>query len=137
MAGERVRFTGHVPEDDVQLWFSAADVALLPYPRPFSSSGALALALAYRTPSVLSRELAECIGAPAAMSVDREPQALADRLQLLATRSDALDDLAAATASVARDRSWPLVAARHLDVYEEVIRGHGAPRRRVRTAQPG
>ncbi|HEY3671390.1 MAG TPA: glycosyltransferase [Acidimicrobiia bacterium] len=136
-AGDRVRFTGHVPEDDVRLWFSAADVALLPYPRPYSSSGALALALAYRTPALLSRELAECIGAASAMTVDREPRALAERLDALATRPELLAEVADATASLARDRSWPLVAARHLDVYEEVIRGHGATGRRVRAMQSG
>jgi hypothetical protein len=86
---------------------------------------------------LLSRELAECVGAPVAMTVDREPTVLAERLQGLATRPDELDALARATASLARDRSWPLVAARHLDVYEEVIRGHGSPRGRVRAAQSG
>jgi glycosyltransferase involved in cell wall biosynthesis len=151
-ANERVRFTGHVPEADVPFWFGAADVALLPYPKPFSSSGALALALAHRTPSLLSLELARCVGAPAVMGVDctgrdgctdhtdcteAAAQILADRLDELATQPAALDELGAATASVARDRSWPLVAARHLDLYEEVIREHRPSRRRVRTAQPG
>jgi glycosyltransferase involved in cell wall biosynthesis len=136
-AADNVRFTGHVPEELVRSWFSAADLALLPYPRPFSSSGALALALGYRTPSLLSRELAECVGAPAEMTVDRDPRVLAGRFLSLAARPDALDALNAATATLARNRSWPLVAARHLDVYEEVIRGNGAPRRRVRAAQSG
>ena len=35
-------------------WFAAADVAVFPYPKPFASSGALALALAHGTPVLLS-----------------------------------------------------------------------------------
>src|SRR5690606_10209110 len=38
--GDHARFTGHVPDGDVAAWFAAADLALLPYPRPVSSSGA-------------------------------------------------------------------------------------------------
>jgi glycosyltransferase involved in cell wall biosynthesis len=40
--GDVARFTGWVPDDDVPAWFAAADLALFPYPKPFSSSGALA-----------------------------------------------------------------------------------------------
>jgi glycosyltransferase involved in cell wall biosynthesis len=135
--GHIARFTGRVPDEEVPLWFSAADVALYLYPRPFSSSGALALALGYGTPAMLSRELAACVGASADMAVERDPQVLADRLRSLAASPRELERLGAATAALARDRSWPHVATRHLDLYEEVIRGHGAPRRRVRAAQPG
>jgi glycosyltransferase involved in cell wall biosynthesis len=134
-ATENVQFTGRVPDGDVRLWFSAADLALLAYPRPVSSSGALALAFGYRTPTLLSQELATCVGAPTEMSTDRDPARLADRLLMLASNRSALDGLASATAAAAHDRSWPLVAARHLDLYEEVIHGHGAPGRRIRTAQ--
>ena len=52
--GDVATFTGWVADDDVASWFSAADVAVFPYPRPFSSSGALALALAHGTPALLS-----------------------------------------------------------------------------------
>ncbi|MGH3744274.1 MAG: glycosyltransferase, partial [Mycobacteriales bacterium] len=45
------RFTGYVDEADVADWFGAVDVALFCYPRPHAASGALALALAYGTPS--------------------------------------------------------------------------------------
>jgi len=136
-APANVRFTGYVPEDAVRSWFSAVDVALLPYPRPFSSSGALALALAYGTPTLLSTELAACIDAPEIMATTRDPRGLADRLVELASDPRALDGLRSATAALARDRSWPLVAARHLELYEEVIHDDRASRRRIRAAQPG
>ena len=53
-APTNARFTGYVADVDVARWFAAADVALLPYPQPFASSGPLALALAHGTPVLLS-----------------------------------------------------------------------------------
>lgn len=157
--GGHARFTGFVPEDEVAAWFAAADVALFPYPQPFSASGALALALAHRTPALLSPELAATAGAPEAMTAPREPRALAALLDELATERatgenydhDAgagagagvavvrdgsegagvrlaatrpfaggegrLAAVRAATAELGRERAWPAVARRHLEVY--------------------
>ncbi|HEX6025000.1 MAG TPA: glycosyltransferase [Solirubrobacter sp.] len=111
-----VRFTGFVPEPDIARWFAAADVALLPYPRPFASSGPLALALAHRTPVLLSQALARTVGAPGELAV--EPGALAERLQQLANDPAARAALADASSRLAAGRTWPEVARRHLAVYE-------------------
>lgn len=134
--GHIARFTGRVPDGDVPLWFSAADVALYPYPRPFSSSGALALALAYRTPVLLSPELTRCTGAPSALTAPRDASGLAMRLRDLAEKPGALEILRSAAASLGEKRAWPRVAAHHLDLYGEVIDAHGPTRRRLRPAQP-
>ena len=134
--GHIARFTGRVPDEEVPLWFSAADVALYPYPRPFSSSGALALALAYRTPVLLSPELAPCTGAPDALAAPREASGLAVRLRDLAEKPGALEILRSAGTSLGEERSWPRVAAHHLELYGEVIDAHRPARRRVRPTQP-
>lgn len=118
--GDHARFTGHVPDPDVGPWFAAADLALLPYPRPVSSSGALALALAHGTPVALSPELAACAGAPPRLAVPREPAALAGALRALHADRAALARLGEAAAAMAADRAWPAVARRHLALYEEV-----------------
>ncbi len=109
-------FTGWVPGEDVLDWFRAADVALFPYPRPFSSSGALALALAVGTPVLLSAPLARCIGAPSDLVAATEAD-LATRLRRLARRPDDLARLQAWTDVLADDRRWDRVAARHRAVY--------------------
>lgn len=110
------RFTGWVPGDDVAAWFQAADVALFPYPRPFSSSGALALALAARTPVLLSAPMARCIGAPSAV-VAPTVDDLASRLGALAADPAARLSLQRWTDALADGRRWDAVARRHLDVY--------------------
>jgi glycosyltransferase involved in cell wall biosynthesis len=115
-------FAGPVPDADVRDWFAAADVALFPYPRPHATSGPLALALGAGTPVLLSEALAACAGAPATLAVPADPVALGGRLAMLAADEAARDALAAASAALARDRSWPQVARRHLEVYAEVAR---------------
>lgn len=132
--GAVATFTGYVDDADVGDWFAAADVALLPYPRPHASSGPLALALGAGTPVLLSTPLQRCAGAPDALAVDAEPAVLAARLRALADSPAALADLADASRALARDRAWPAVAERHLDVYEEVTHGRRASGRSLRAA---
>jgi glycosyltransferase involved in cell wall biosynthesis len=116
-APDNVRFTGFVPDADVPRWFAAADVALLPYPQPFASSGPLALALAHGTPVLLSEALARTVGAPDELAVDLDPAAIAARLGTRARAAGARAATAAAASTLAAGRSWPEVARRHLDLY--------------------
>ena len=118
--GDVARFTGWVADADVSRWFAAADVAVFPYPKPFSSSGALALALSLGTPVLLSPALARCAGAPSATAVALDAPAIAERLHELARSPEELDALAAWSATLAAGRSWSAVAGRHAHLYEEV-----------------
>ena len=120
--GAAARFTGRVPEEQVGTWFAAADVALFPYPRPFSSSGSLALALAYGTPFLVSPQLADTIGAPRSVTVPLEPAAMARRLLELAARPEQRDVLHERCRRFGEGRSWRDVARRHLELYGEVRR---------------
>jgi glycosyltransferase involved in cell wall biosynthesis len=120
--GDVARFTGWVAEEEVSSWFGAADLALFPYPKPFSSSGALALALAHGTPVMLSPALARCAGAPSVLAAPMEASALARRLDELAADDAALDELRQWTALLAAGRQWPAVAERHVRLYEELLK---------------
>jgi glycosyltransferase involved in cell wall biosynthesis len=116
-APANARFTGFVPGADVGRWFAAADVALLPYPRPFASSGPLALALAHGTPVLVSRALARTTGAPGSLAVGADPAEIAARLRELALADGALDRLRTDARRLAAGRTWPEVARRHLELY--------------------
>jgi glycosyltransferase involved in cell wall biosynthesis len=133
-SGSGVRFTGRVEDADVPRWFAAADVALFLYPRPFASSGALALALAHGTPPLLSPQLGELLAAPPELIVSLEPAALARRLAELASRPEGLEEMRAAGRAIVAGRSWSSVARRHLALYEEVNGGERAGRGRLRAA---
>lgn len=115
------RFTGYVDDGDVADWFAAADVALLPYPRPFSASGVLALALAHRTPVLLSPSLARCAGAPSSLAAPIEPSALASVLHRLAADPEAVADLRRWTEVFAAGRTWDAIGRRTAEVYEDVL----------------
>ena len=131
--GNSARFTGYVPEADVARWFAAADVALMPYPKPFSSSGALALALAYRTPVLLSKELALATKAPRSLATSIDPGRLAARLTALSDANQ-LELLRTETNSFARGRAWPEIARRHSALYGEVNDASSPSGRRFRAA---
>jgi len=126
--GTSAHFTGWVPDHDVSNWFGAADVAVFPYPKPFSSSGVMALALAHRTPLLLSPALARCAGAPNMLVAQMEPALLAEQLDRLARKPAALDELRHWTNVLASGRRWPAIAARHADLYQEVLDAERSPR---------
>jgi glycosyltransferase involved in cell wall biosynthesis len=117
-APPNARFAGYVPDADVARWFTAADIALLPYPQPFASSGPLALALAHGTPVLLSQALAGTTGAPHTLAVPPDPAQIAVRLRLLAADARQREALRSAAATLAAGRTWPEVAVRHLELYE-------------------
>jgi glycosyltransferase involved in cell wall biosynthesis len=118
--GAHATFTGHVPDAEVATWFAAVDLALFMYPQPFSASGPLALALAHRTPLLISKQLGACMDAPADLTVDADAHALAARLREHAQDRAALTPLQGAAEQLAHERGWPTVADRHLELYEEV-----------------
>ncbi|HEX4865457.1 MAG TPA: glycosyltransferase [Acidimicrobiales bacterium] len=127
--GAIATFTGYVPEEDVSGWFQAADVALLAYPTAFSSSGVLALAVEHGVPALLSSALGEVVGLPSRAGTSIEPSLLADRLRALASRGTDLAELARWTTALSEGRSWPHVAKRHLEIYEEVTNAQRAASR--------
>jgi glycosyltransferase involved in cell wall biosynthesis len=59
-----VVFTGFVNETDITLYFSAADLLILPYTTLMSSSGPLSLCVAYKKPFLASESLADIIPEP-------------------------------------------------------------------------
>ena len=109
-------------------------MALFPYPKPFSASGALALALAHETPVLLSPALARCIGAPNTLQAEMEPVSLAEQLGALAADESRLAHLAGWSQALRVEREWPCVARRHIDLYEEVSDGQRPTGRRLRAA---
>jgi glycosyltransferase involved in cell wall biosynthesis len=128
------RFPGFVPEPSVADWFAGADLALFLYPQPVSTSGGIALALAHGTPFLMSPEMAATTGAPEALVASRKPSKLASALGLLASDSAALERVRSAARALGGDRSWPAVARRHLEIYEEVSHADRNPRGRLRAA---
>lgn len=131
-----VRFVGRVPAAEVGTWFDAADLALFLSPQVCPTSATLALALAHGTPFLLSGPAAEAIGAPG-LAVSDDPAALAAHLAWLVDEPRRVAALRRAVRSLAAARSWPLVADRHLALYQRLLgeaRAGATPARRLRAA---
>ena len=123
----RVRFAGHVPGEQLPLWYNAAEVFV--YPSLYEGFGLPPLeALACGTPVVTSATSAmpEVVGDAAVLVDPRDPEALAAALTRLLA--------AAALRATLRDRgprraalfSWARTAAATRAVYDEVLAGRGA-----------
>ncbi|HET6506873.1 MAG TPA: glycosyltransferase [Baekduia sp.] len=132
--GDVATFTGRVPDADVAACFGAADLAAFLYPQPVGTSGALALALAHRTPILVSRALAGNAGVPDALVAPDGDAALAARLRDLAHDGVARDALRDVAGELLDGRTWAAVARRHLDLYEEVSHADRRARRGLRAA---
>jgi glycosyltransferase involved in cell wall biosynthesis len=122
----RVRLTGYVPSDEVQSYFTAADVSIVPYlESKLATSAAAVWALTSGRPVVGSR-------IPALVEVAED----GDCLRLVTPR--AARELAAAIVEVDRDEriaktlvenaaaycertAWPVIAERHVELYEQEL----------------
>ncbi|HVE67035.1 MAG TPA: glycosyltransferase family 4 protein [Solirubrobacteraceae bacterium] len=125
-AGPSVRFLPRFVEDaQVPALFRRADLVVLPY-REIDQSGVLATALAFGKPLLLSAvggfpEVAEA-GA-AELVPPGDPAALHLALRRLLEDGGRRDALAAAAREGAATRwSWDEVAARHMELYETLVR---------------
>jgi glycosyltransferase involved in cell wall biosynthesis len=123
-------FPRFVPDAQVPAWFRRADLVVLPY-REIDQSGVLFTALAFGKPLLLSSaggfpEVAET-GA-AELVVPGDASALHIALQRLLEDSPRREALAAAAREAAATTySWDGIAARHLELYESLLRDNPRP----------
>ena len=133
---EQVRFVGRKQPDELRAWYSAADVAVTtPWYEPFGLTPLEAMACG--VPVIGSR-----VGGIGFTVVDgetgflvppRDPSAVCARLdQLFAEPSLRARFGQAGRARVLREFTWPRVAARTAELYDELRAGQPTPRSRPR-----
>jgi glycosyltransferase involved in cell wall biosynthesis len=118
----RVRFLGHVPDDELVLLYNAATV--LAHPSRFEGFGLTVLeAMACGTPVVCSTaaSLPEVAGDAALLVPADDPEALAAALDRLLRDADLRHTLRAAGLARAALFSWDECASKTLAVYEGVV----------------
>jgi glycosyltransferase involved in cell wall biosynthesis len=124
-AGDRVRLSlERVPDDELQVYLRAADIAAFPF-RSVTNSGSVLLALGFGVP-VLIPDLPElaAIPAPAATRYSGGVGDLAHALRRVSTAAES-DRRGQATAAraFAAARSWDDVAEATLAVYAQALEG--------------
>lgn len=123
-AADRVLFAGRVPQSILPLYYSAADVAVIP--SRYESFGLVALeALACGTPLAATRvgAMERLIPSPRFGRVvpDASPTRLARALQEVLTRQADCSDVAVRRA-LAMQYGWPRVAAQVLATYRTIVK---------------
>jgi D-inositol-3-phosphate glycosyltransferase len=116
---------GFVPNDKTPLYFSAADLVVLPY-RQIFQSGVVVAAYAFGRPVVATRVggLPELVreGVTGHLAPPADPRGLAKTLVHATADPARLAAMGAAAASLARGpHSWERIAARHEEIYQQIV----------------
>lgn len=124
-AGPRVvaRF-GHVPDDEIQVYFASADAAALPFSRITSSSSAI-LAMSFGVPLLLP-DLPELAYFPDSVAIRYAPrfEALVDALaQVSAVDAEVLSRLSDGARRYVESLSWEQSGRDTVALYEELLNG--------------
>lgn len=126
---EVVVVTGHIPPAEVSAWLHAADVAALPYRDGASyRRGSLLAALSHGLPVVTTLpgpsggDLPALVDGASALLVPPEsPEALARAIREVLDDAALAARLAAGARAVAAHFAWPVIAARHVAHYRELV----------------
>jgi glycosyltransferase involved in cell wall biosynthesis len=119
--GDAIRFTGFVPEEEIPLWYNAADFFV--YPSAYEGFGLPPLeALACGTPVVASNRssLPEVLGDAAVLVDPGDTSAIADGMQRMLEDDSLRSRLSSMGPRRASAFSWRRMAEETLEVYRSV-----------------
>jgi glycosyltransferase involved in cell wall biosynthesis len=119
-AKDRILFTGFVPEPDVPLVFSAADVVIFPYTRAISASLPLAMSAAYHKPFLASETLAPIIGEPDIL-FPNTAAGMRSKIMQFALDEKLVKKSESYSQAILRERQWNEVARKTLGVYRSLV----------------
>jgi glycosyltransferase involved in cell wall biosynthesis len=112
-----VVFAGFVPEARIPIYFSAADLMILPYPEMHACSGPFCLAMTYECPFLVSRPFAEYYGIPPELSFEDNAEALSQKIEEFFDSADLNLRALEWTRNFRQPRLWSQVAKRTLELY--------------------
>ena len=119
----RIVFLGSRPQEILPLYYSAADMVVVP--SHYESFGMVALeAMACGTPVIASKvgglSLSVQDGVTGYLVPNGDPDRLADRIELLLGEPGLAEAIGNRAVEWARQFRWPIIARRILDIYDEV-----------------
>ena len=123
LASNRIIFTGIIPNEELPLFFSAADIVVFPYNFTMSSSGPFAKALKYEKPIVVSSTelFTDTIPFKEIIFTKGSPSSLGDKLELIIEDSRLRNRVTEWTKKVARKNSWRSVGVQTTSLYNQLI----------------
>ncbi len=115
----RARKIGFVPEEQVERLFRSVDLVVLPYTSVISSSGPLALAMAYGIPILATRKL---LDEGALCAYDGTVEDLRRKLEQFLADPDLRQRAATELDGLRSERSWGRIAERLVGLYRNMTR---------------
>jgi glycosyltransferase involved in cell wall biosynthesis len=115
----------YIPESEVDIYFAAADLVILPYIPPFDTHGGVgALAVALHKPLLVSDigGLPEYVRDKRAIVRPGDPNELAQKIITILTDKSLLTSLKKDSKVIAKNITWDDIARKTLQVYEHLER---------------
>ena len=117
---DRILFRGFVHEDDVPLYFSAADLLVFPYNAALSYSGPVCLAISYKRPFLITNfyeQMIEC----EELLFKSDPQELASKIDMFLQNQELRRRVLRYIDRIGAERSWSNIAGKTLDLYKRCV----------------
>jgi len=119
----QVRFTGFIPDEDLAVYITAADVVVLPYNLAMSSSGPFAHAISYEKPVIASdlppfREVLPL----SALFKKGDYRGLSEKIGGILGDESFSREFSLYMRKVKEERSWRLVGLKTVELYCEALR---------------
>jgi glycosyltransferase involved in cell wall biosynthesis len=122
----QIIFTGFLPEYEVPVYFSAADLVVLPYNTPeLFTSGPLMLAIGYEKPIAVSNipSFKDLIQMEEALFERASPESLAKKLELMLTDNGLRYKVLAHIRNIKMLNSWENIGLKTCMIYREICEG--------------
>lgn len=118
---DRILFRGFIAEEEIHLYFSAADVVVFPYKIAMSSSGPMNVAFSYKKPFLISNSFNQIIKIKE-LIFDEDPQELAIKIQTFFQNKDIRYKTLKYFEQLCAERSLSSVARETIHLYENMIK---------------
>ncbi|MFB0563977.1 MAG: glycosyltransferase [Candidatus Lokiarchaeia archaeon] len=117
---KNIIFTGFLPEEQIPLFFSAADLIVFPYTLAMSSSGPMSFAVAYEKPFLVSDAFKDIVKLDEII-FSKDPENLAKKIEQFFSNKDLEKKCLNYIKRVKEERSWKNIAKRTLKIYNNVF----------------
>jgi len=118
---DRILLRGFIAEEEVPLYFSAADLVVFPYRTAMSSSGPMCLAVSYKRPFLISNSFKQIVKIEE-LIFKVDPQELARKIETFFQSQDIRYRASKYIKQLGAERSWGKVTKETIHLYESMIK---------------
>jgi glycosyltransferase involved in cell wall biosynthesis len=123
---KNIIFTGFVPENEIPLYFSAADLVVFPY-KFATSIGPLSIVCSYRKPFLVSETLKKAFNFPDEIAFKENPTSLALKIENFFSSSNFHNNknyYEKIISNIKEERSWSKISYKTFMLYKKLLLGN-------------